>query len=384
MYSYINELPSYISPFSPLNIIKKNIKKKKLAFVLPLADFGGVEKVTQEVAAEYASRGYECHCFIERLGYVSSDLFNTKIFKSLTYLGAFADYNFDSSSHYFGSPDVIISNTDKKYISDMFIGFDAVIFCNSFVSLKCAAQIRKNGVKTIAYVHTHDLNSHGFITGWPNYVIGYEHKLDKILCCSKTMSMEMAAYGVPNDKLFTVVNSTNFPIVKKKIPPLAKKKLLFMGRLDIQKGLPRLESFLSYLVQSNLNFEIKIAGSKILDNSNFSDSMKKYMIGPVYGSDVVELLDWADFLLLPSYWEGLPLTVLESLARGVIPICSPVGDLPLLAKELNAIRLVDWDSPRSVENEIFKMSDVIWKKYADVAFSYSKKSNWSNNLPSIL
>ena len=42
-------------------------------------------------------------------------------------------------------------------------------------------------------------------------------------------------------------------------------------------------------------------------------------------TDVPSLLARADAMCLPSVWEGLPVTLLESLAVGCIPVCSPVG-----------------------------------------------------------
>lgn len=45
-------------------------------------------------------------------------------------------------------------------------------------------------------------------------------------------------------------------------------------------------------------------------------------------NDVRDLLSEADAFCLPSIWEGMPVTLLEALATGCIPICSPVGGIP--------------------------------------------------------
>ena len=44
-------------------------------------------------------------------------------------------------------------------------------------------------------------------------------------------------------------------------------------------------------------------------------------------TDVPSLLARADAMCLPSVWEGLPVTLLECLAVGCIPVCSPVGGI---------------------------------------------------------
>lgn len=45
-------------------------------------------------------------------------------------------------------------------------------------------------------------------------------------------------------------------------------------------------------------------------------------------SDVTQFMAHSDGMCLPSIWEGLPVTLLESLSVGCIPICSNVGGIP--------------------------------------------------------
>ena len=44
--------------------------------------------------------------------------------------------------------------------------------------------------------------------------------------------------------------------------------------------------------------------------------------------DVRDMLHDADAFCLPSIWEGMPVTLLEAISVGCVPICSPVGGIP--------------------------------------------------------
>lgn len=44
--------------------------------------------------------------------------------------------------------------------------------------------------------------------------------------------------------------------------------------------------------------------------------------------NVADYLFNSDFFCLTSQWEGLPISLLEALACGVIPVCTPVGGIP--------------------------------------------------------
>lgn len=49
--------------------------------------------------------------------------------------------------------------------------------------------------------------------------------------------------------------------------------------------------------------------------------------------DAISFFRMADAMCLPSIYEGLPITLLESLAVGCIPICSPVGGIPSVIED---------------------------------------------------
>ena len=50
-------------------------------------------------------------------------------------------------------------------------------------------------------------------------------------------------------------------------------------------------------------------------------------------NDVTSLLNKADAFCLSSIWEGLPITLLEALSVGCIPICTPVGGIINVVKD---------------------------------------------------
>lgn len=49
-------------------------------------------------------------------------------------------------------------------------------------------------------------------------------------------------------------------------------------------------------------------------------------------TDVRDMMCRADAFCLPSIWEGMPVTLLEAISVGCIPICAPVGGIPEIVK----------------------------------------------------
>lgn len=50
-------------------------------------------------------------------------------------------------------------------------------------------------------------------------------------------------------------------------------------------------------------------------------------------SNVCDYLMNSDFFILSSKWEGLPISLLEAMSLGIIPICTPTGGIPDVIKD---------------------------------------------------
>ena len=104
------------------------------------------------------------------------------------------------------------------------------------------------------------------------------------------------------------------------------------GRLEEQKGHDLLFEALSTVLRQGLDFTLVVAGEgsrrSWLEQQALSLRLapRVQFVGQV--EDVGSLLAAADAVLLPSRWEGLPLVLLEAMARGRPIVASAVGGVP--------------------------------------------------------
>ena len=73
-----------------------------------------------------------------------------------------------------------------------------------------------------------------------------------------------------------------------------------------------------------------IAGSN--DDKQIFSSLEPYFCNRIIylgeRDDAVDIMNSVDAMVLSSGWEGMPVTLVEALSVGCIPICSPVGGIP--------------------------------------------------------
>jgi glycosyltransferase involved in cell wall biosynthesis len=109
--------------------------------------------------------------------------------------------------------------------------------------------------------------------------------------------------------------------------------ILSLGRLGRRKGSYDLVSALAAFIKVPNETQLILGGDGELDQVmrhatqlGVGDSVR--LLGWVKGSDKQHALDTAMIYILPSYNEGLPMSVLEAMARGLPIVSTPIGGIP--------------------------------------------------------
>jgi glycosyltransferase involved in cell wall biosynthesis len=121
------------------------------------------------------------------------------------------------------------------------------------------------------------------------------------------------------------------------------------GRLEHQKGQDVLLDALAEVRRRGLEFVAVLAGEGTLRGA-YEERARRlgladrvHFLGQV--DDLGPLLAAADAVVLPSRWEGMPLVLLEALARARPVVASAVGGVPEVVTDGEHARLVPPDDP---------------------------------------
>lgn len=319
---------------------KINLEKKQIGFLLPLVEFGGVEKVTLNIARELKNTGWIPHLFVleQHKAALSKEWFF--VFESISFSSSLEGIDWTSKTAYQGTLIHERSPLQQDRELSLLYWMDVVVNCHCSLAHSLMAKLKNIDVVTVASLHLSDLSLWNRPVGHTYLALAYEHAYDYFTTCSKSLANWCHGMGIPDEKIIPVLNAPGYEISLNDVQHILKHRIqfstnralrvLYIGRFDRQKSLHRLLNIIEKCNNNNLNVEWRMVGKGILEDRKFSDINKvKVDVYPaVYSPE--ELTDhyrWADVLLLVSEYEGLPLTVLEAMRLGVVPICSDVGAL---------------------------------------------------------
>lgn len=121
-----------------------------------------------------------------------------------------------------------------------------------------------------------------------------------------------------------------------------KKKLdiLYLGRIEFNKGIEYILDAAKQLKVAHVPFTLHFAGKEETEGEyipRFQSELGNAFIyhGVVFGQMKIELLKQCDIFLLPSFFEGLPMSLIETMSFGMVPVVTPVGSIPSVIDNKN-------------------------------------------------
>lgn len=144
------------------------------------------------------------------------------------------------------------------------------------------------------------------------------------------------------------------------------KTIISVGRFTEQKAIDKLIESMDLLP----DYKLQIVGLGPLESKikqMCAERKNCVFLGYKNQEEIARLLKRARFTILPSLFEGLPISMLESMSSGVIPISTKVGDIPSLIKPGKNGFLLGDNKPETIAKRVKSIENIDLNKISDNA-----------------
>lgn len=148
--------------------------------------------------------------------------------------------------------------------------------------------------------------------------------------------------------------------VSERIEDYSNHNVLFLGRIGERKGIYNVLSVWPSVIKKYTNAQLYIAGDGNIEEC-------KSLCKKLDVENSVKILGWLDkencknlfyqcsIFILPSYNEGLPMSMLEAMSCGLAVVVSPVGGIPTVVKHGINGMLVEAGNEVMIKSEIVNL-----------------------------
>lgn len=223
----------------------------------------------------------------------------------------------------------------KKVITKSVSEFNPdMIICHHLWILTALVKELFPNIKTSAICHGTDLRQLELAPELKTYAVNGCSKLDYIFSLNKYQKEKIIhKYGVDADKVHVIgsgYNSNIFNLMSKKNKSTID--LVYAGKLNVAKGVLSMINAVDKLAENDKRIKLTIAGGGNSTQETeaiyraakecryevcFTGAIPQEQLGKIFGE--------ADIFILPSFYEGLPLVLIEALASGLRVVST---DLP--------------------------------------------------------
>lgn len=179
---------------------------------------------------------------------------------------------------------------------------------------------------------------------------------DKIINISNYEQNQAIKYGLNKNKMIMVYNGVEDKVNRSNLKlnwDENKINLLFVGRLDRQKGL---DLFLDVYNKMKLeNLHLYVIGTSVLDDNLPKNTEYVTYLGWVDNKDIDVYYQVCDAVIMPSRWEGFGLVAIEAMKNSKAVIASNRGALPELIKEDFTGYIFNIDDEISLKNRLLAL-----------------------------
>lgn len=187
--------------------------------------------------------------------------------------------------------------------------------------------------------------------------IQYEHIVD-VFICHNSVIYEQLQQKLPtrNSEIFYLPHGVKIPTFFRVRPDQTSPlKLLFLGRMDRSKGIYDLPVITKMLLEKGVRFEwLCIGNGPELDNvkSTWQAEVPIRFMSPPSNDEVIKLCVDQDVFVLPTKFEGSPVSLLETMSVGLVPVISKIpGGITDIVKPENGFT-IDMDNNQGFANAI--------------------------------
>jgi glycosyltransferase involved in cell wall biosynthesis len=177
--------------------------------------------------------------------------------------------------------------------------------------------------------------------------------VDRIVCVSESVAKHCRTGGFRSESLTVIPNGVQvaefanaqpIDLAKLGLPP-GRKAIVYVGRLDAQKGLADLLAATPHLFQQLPEHDLVLVGDgpqrQFLETTAKSLQQEQRLHFTGWRADIPAILAAAEMLVLPSRWEGMPNVVLEAMAAGKPVVVRRVEGTEELLGELGREQIAD-------------------------------------------